>query len=245
MVDTIAVKDANEIERTVSTIDALIALVGEVQASPTSNTLLERLKSIKTALDTLHTDLATTLAGYVDGLETLLTTANTNLGTLHTDLATTLAGLATSLNGYVDQLEGYVDGLETLVTSTNTKLDSLITGTKDAGPSWTSAWGVSSAPVASSDMSSAANVTDAPTSGQKICIDDIILTNRTTGALECTLKCETTAAVLIGPLQLPGNSSLQITPRGKLKLATADKKVTATWSAAGNVNVLIGYHSET
>lgn len=116
--------------------------------------------------------------------------------------------------------------------------------TQDAGPSWTSAWGVSSAPVASSDMSSVTNVTDAPTSGQKIVIDDIFLTNRTTGALECTLKCETTAAILIGPIQVGANSTIQLTPRGKLKLATADKKVTATWSASGNVNVLIGFHSE-
>ncbi|MCP1832843.1 hypothetical protein [Bradyrhizobium sp. USDA 4545] len=62
-------------------------------------------------LDTLHTDLATTLGGYLDGVEG-------KLDTLHSDLATTLAG--------------YVDGLETLAgitnsngTSTNTKLDTL------------------------------------------------------------------------------------------------------------------------
>lgn len=115
---------------------------------------------------------------------------------------------------------------------------------KDNGPSWTSAWGVSGAPVASSDMSSAANVTDAPTSGQKICIDDIFLTNRTTGALECTLKEETSGNTRMGPIQVPANSTIQLTPRGKLKHAVADKKFTATWSASGNVNVLIGYHSE-
>jgi hypothetical protein len=109
-----------------------------------------------TALATLHTDLATTLAsyvdglealigtsnsslssiltaltstiaGYVDGLETLVTGSNTKLDTIHTDLGTTLAGLLTDLKGYTDQLEGYVDGVETLITSTNTKLDTLHT----------------------------------------------------------------------------------------------------------------------
>jgi hypothetical protein len=108
------------------------------------------------ALTALHTDLATTLAGYVDGLETLVgtsnsslssiltaltstiagyvdglegltTSSNTKLDTIHTDLGTTLSGLLTDLKGYTDQLEGYVDGFETLVTSSNTKLDTIHT----------------------------------------------------------------------------------------------------------------------
>lgn len=68
----------------------------------------------------------TTLAGYVDGLETLITSSNM---------------LSTSLNGYVDGIEaligttntslsnisGYVDGLETLNTSLNGYVDGLET----------------------------------------------------------------------------------------------------------------------
>jgi hypothetical protein len=73
-------------------IAALQALVGEVQASPTANTLLDRLK---------------TLQGYLDNVETLIGTTNTSL---------------TSLITYVDQLEGYVDGIETLIGTTNTAL---------------------------------------------------------------------------------------------------------------------------
>jgi len=94
-----------------------------------------------TKLDTLHTDIATTIAGYVDGIETLVTSTNTKLDTLHTDIATTIAGYVDdletlvgstntkldTLGGYVDGIEGYVDGIETLVTSTNTKLDTLHT----------------------------------------------------------------------------------------------------------------------
>lgn len=54
---------------TVSTIDALMALIGEVQASPTANTALDRLKAILTQLSTggVHIDttqLATLATAY-------------------------------------------------------------------------------------------------------------------------------------------------------------------------------------
>lgn len=54
---------------------ALAALIGEVAANPTANSVLDRLKAIVTAI--------TAQSGYVDGLE----------------------ALATTLNGYVDGLE--------------------------------------------------------------------------------------------------------------------------------------------
>jgi hypothetical protein len=89
------------------------------------------------SLSSILTALTSTIAGYVDGLETLVTGSNTKLDTIHTDLGTTLSGLLTDLKGYVDQLEGYVDGLETLVTSTNTKLDALHTDLIAATPAGT------------------------------------------------------------------------------------------------------------
>jgi len=57
--------------------DALAVLVGEVQASPTANTVLDRLKTLATSLP-LPTGAATdagltTIAGHLDGVETLLT----------------------------------------------------------------------------------------------------------------------------------------------------------------------------
>lgn len=61
----------------------------------------------------------TSLLGYVDGLETLITSSNTKLDTVITSLST--------IDGRVDGLEGFVDGLETLIGSTNTKLDTAIT----------------------------------------------------------------------------------------------------------------------
>ena len=57
------------------------------------------------------------------------------------------------------------------------------------------------------------------------------------------LKEETTGTVLAS-IYLPANGSAQITPRGKLKLATADKKLQVITSAAGNIAVTAFYHSE-
>lgn len=92
---------------------ALAALIGEVQASPTANTVLDRLKTIATALSTLqgYTDgleaLAALTNGYVDGLEALSTSTNS---------------LLTTQAGYLDGLEGFVDGVETLLTAISGKL---------------------------------------------------------------------------------------------------------------------------
>ena len=56
-VASIVVKDANSVDREVATITAMIALIGEVIASPTANTLLDRLKALKTSSDALATIL--------------------------------------------------------------------------------------------------------------------------------------------------------------------------------------------
>lgn len=116
--------------------------------------------------------------------------------------------------------------------------------TSDAGPSWTSVHGVSAAPFTSADQhSSAASVTDAPTSGQKLVITDLLVSVDT--AMSVTFKCETSAAIITGPYYMPANSSLQLTPRGKAwKLASADKKLQVLTSVAGNVMVDAVYYSE-
>lgn len=71
-VTEISVLDASSVSRDVATLDALMALIGEVQASPTSNTALDRLKTLATSL--------TTISGYLDGVETKLDTIHTDLG---------------------------------------------------------------------------------------------------------------------------------------------------------------------
>lgn len=82
-------------------------------------------------LDTLHSDIATTLVGFVDGLEgsvdgleLLISDSNTQLALIISDIDTTNTKL-TTLHNDVDGLEGSVDGLEGLITSSNTKLDTI------------------------------------------------------------------------------------------------------------------------
>lgn len=144
----------------------------------------------------------------------------------------------------------FLDGLETLITATNAALAAAIPAgtntigaTLDAGPSWTSVWGVSGVPFTSADQHSAvASVTDVPTSGQKLCIDDLIFSTDT--AMNVTFKEETSGTVVFGPWYLPANTTIQVTPRGKKKLPTANKKLQVITSVAGNITVQAGYHSE-
>lgn len=114
----------------------------------------------------------------------------------------------------------------------------------DNGPAWTTVWGVSAAPFTSADQHSAvASVTDAPTSGQKIVVDDILVSVDT--AMNVTFKIETAGTVIYGPFYLPSNGTMQFTPRGKgRKLATADKKLQVLTSVSGNIMVDVSYHSE-
>lgn len=112
----------------------------------------------------------------------------------------------------------------------------------DAGPAWTSVYGVSGARVTSADMSGAdAALTDAPTAGQKLVVTDVLLSADTT--MRVDLKEETTGTVLASAY-VAANSTVQVTFRGKLKLATADKRLLGRTSVAGNVAILAGYYSE-
>lgn len=113
----------------------------------------------------------------------------------------------------------------------------------DGGISQTTSRGVSGVPYTSADRSaSAASVTDAPTSGQKLVITDILFSCDT--AMSVTFKEETSGTVIHGPLYFPANSTQQITLRGKTKLPVANKKLQAQTSVAGNISVEAIYYSE-
>ncbi|MCL5111246.1 MAG: hypothetical protein M1401_20700 [Chloroflexi bacterium] len=117
-----------------------------------------------------------------------------------------------------------------------------IGGTTDAGPAWTASLGVAGAAVTSANASAAdLAVTDAPTAGQKMVITDVVASADT--AMNLSFK-EETSGTLILKLFLPANGSAQITPRGKMKLATADKKMVVRASVAGNIAVTVSYYSE-
>lgn len=113
---------------------------------------------------------------------------------------------------------------------------------QDDGPSWTSVFGVAGARFTSADQSAAvASVTDAPTSTQKLVITDVLVS--VGSAIRVDLK-EETSGTIIASLYLAANSVMQWTPRSKLKLATADKKLQVQTSGAGNVAVTAHYYSE-
>ncbi len=102
----------------------------------------------------------------------------------------------------------------------------------DAGASWTAVHTVTN----SSDMQSAADVSGAPDSGQYLVVTDVIISTDT--ALTITLQEETSATVFGGPYYLAANSTLQLTIRSRqFKLATANKKLQAVASKAGNVTI--------
>lgn len=118
----------------------------------------------------------------------------------------------------------------------------LLGETKDAGASWTSVFGVSGERFTSANASGAdAAVTDAPTSGQKLVITDVLISVDT--AMRVDLKEETSGTVFAS-IYLPANGSAQFTPRSKLKLATANKKLMVRTSVSGNVAVTAFYFSE-
>lgn len=91
-----------------------------------------------TKLDLLHTDIATTLVGFLDGLESGLSAIGADVDSLETLIGTTNSSL-TTIDGRVDGLEaligttnstlttqnGFLDGLETLVGTTNTTLTTI------------------------------------------------------------------------------------------------------------------------
>lgn len=112
----------------------------------------------------------------------------------------------------------------------------------DAGPAWTQIFGVSGARFTSANATTAAAVTDAPTTGQKLVIDDLIVATGST-ALQVDFQIETAATVFI-TAYLPANFFGQITLRGKFKLPTADKKLMVRTSVAGTIAVTAFYHSE-
>lgn len=109
--------------------------------------------------------------------------------------------------------------------------------TMDAGPAWASSY----LHTASADASGGVDVTASPTSGQKIVVDDVIVS--TGAALTVTFEEETSGTDVLR-LYMAANGIAQVTPRGKIKLATADRKLRIVTSGAGTVAVTVCYHSE-
>ena len=112
----------------------------------------------------------------------------------------------------------------------------------DNGPAWTTSVGIAGARFTSADASAApAAVHTAPAAGLKAVITDIIVS--VGAALTVTLTEETAGTVLF-TLYMAANSTIQITPRGKLKLGVAAKRLMVQTSGAGNIAVTPFYYTE-
>lgn len=120
---TVAVEKPNANGRALAAASRPVAIDTESKAvldalSSSLTTIAGYLDTVETLLGSANT-LATTLNGYVDGLEGYVDGIETLIGTTNSSL--------TTIAGYVDGLEGYLDGVETAIASTNTKLDTLHT----------------------------------------------------------------------------------------------------------------------
>lgn len=130
-----------------------------------------------------------------------------------------------------------------------TTLDDLSTdpdpeATSDMGPGWTTLFGIGSPPArfTSANASAAdAAISLVPTSTQKFVVTDVTVSVDT--AMRVDLKEETSGTVKAS-FYMPANSTYQFTPRGKLKLDTADKRLMVRTSAAGNISVSAFGYSE-
>lgn len=113
--------------------------------------------------------------------------------------------------------------------------------TYDAGPYWTSSYGVTGSAVISANITGTTVITDLPTSGQKLVITDVLISTDT--AMNILLQ-EETSGMTIAKVFLPANGTIQWTPRSKVKLLTVNKRLTAKASVTGNVGITANYYSE-
>ena len=113
--------------------------------------------------------------------------------------------------------------------------------TTDGGDGHTSSRGVNGARFASSDQTTEVSVTDAPVTGQKLVITDLLMSSDT--ALRLDFRIESDATV-IETFYMAAGETKQFTPRAKWKLPTANKKLQVIASAAGNISITAFYHSE-
>lgn len=113
----------------------------------------------------------------------------------------------------------------------------LIGAASDAGPSQT----VTRTYTASADMSTAADISPSPASGQKIVAMDILVSTDT--AMNFSIQ-EASSATVFAKVFLPANGTAQMTLRGFIKTAVADRKLQGKASVAGNVAITVVSFSE-
>lgn len=151
-------------------------------------------------------------------------------------------GGALTVDGAVTANQGSHDNLN---ANANLQIGNVDVATNNPVPvkQMASAYTVWNKYVTSADMSAAAaDVTDAPAAGEKICLTGLVVSVGT--AMVVTFKEETSGTVVLAldlAAHVPAVVALpQVSP---LKLATANKKLQAQASASGAVYITTIYHS--
>ncbi len=164
-------------------------------------------------------------------------TGNTSVASVDTKLGEVQA--SPTANTLLARLKAIADALAGALTATVTQgaAGAAAWPTSDAGPNWTSTRQLTT----SADMTGAADLTAAPTAGQKIVIDDVIFSSD--AAMYMSFLEETSGTELFR-IYVAAGGTAQVTTRGKMKLPVADKKLRGDASLAGNVAVTVLYHSE-
>lgn len=102
-------------------------------------------------------------------------------------------------------------------------------------------WSPTRTYTASSNITTAAAITANPASGQKIFLDDLLVSTDTALALD--IEMETSGNVL-AKFYLAANTTITISPRNGIKADAADKRLMAKTSTTGNIAITALYHSE-
>lgn len=103
--------------------------------------------------------------------------------------------------------------------------------------------GISGAIFSSANLSSGfIPITDAPVSGSKLVITDIIISVDTD--MKVDFAVESATGVIIESVYMKASDSANIVTLAKRKLPTADKKLMAKSDTAGNISINPYYYSE-
>lgn len=97
--------------------------------------------------------------------------------------------------------------------------------------------------TASGDMTSAADITPAPSAGEKIVAMDIWVSNMSDTDMNFTVQMETSGNVL-AQVPLNARTVVPITLRGCVKGNVADKKLQGISTEAGNLSITVNSYSE-
>lgn len=96
--------------------------------------------------------------------------------------------------------------------------------------------------VSSSDLSGGAvDLTDAPTVGQKVILDDLVVSADT--AMRVEIREETSGTVRLA-FYLPVNGTFTFSPTNKLRHPVTNKKWQIITSVSGNIRAWASWHSE-